>query len=115
MNLLFALAVSTHLGIPGSFNEVHPTVKLEFDNNVSAGLYLNSQDRLSLAVGKTWESGDFWVEVGAATGYERAAVVPIIRFGVEVNDTKLFALPLITPDGKPGVVVGAEFTIKEIL
>ena len=50
MDLIWALAVSTHLGLAGDYNEVHPHVRFIEDGAI-AGAYYNSVERISFYTG----------------------------------------------------------------
>lgn len=109
MNLTFALAASVHFAA-GEFNDLHPGVRLEFDGGAAVSAYLNSQDRLSLAVSHVWEDGPFWAEASLVTGYERMRIAPLVRFGIQRENTRLFVLPFPERGGGLGLVMGIEIT-----
>lgn len=115
MDILIGLALSAHMGLNGSYNEVHPHVRLETESNIVAGAYYNSMERASAYIGYEWSKEYFFVEGGAVTGYDEvSAVVPYTRAGVEFNNTKVFIAPVAEDwNGKLnyGAVVGFEFMI----
>ena len=45
------LALSMHIGLEGDYNNVHPHARCTVDNSI-AGVYYNSEDRISAYVGK---------------------------------------------------------------
>ena len=59
-NLIFSIAVSTHLGLSGDFASVHPHVQYQAPNDYIVGLYHNSDKRASVYAGKraTYKSLD---------------------------------------------------------
>ena len=104
-----ALALSAHL-FAGDYQSVHPSIRCDRDG-WNVGAFLNSEDRISLTAGRTFKSGPWWAEVGAATGYEYAKVVPFARFGRILSEGyHVFVLPTLKPDSHSvGFVVGFEY------
>lgn len=103
----FGLALSLHF-LPGEWNSVHPMVWLEHEG-WSAGLMLNSEEQLSIIGGYTFTQDKFWAELGLATGYNAAPVVPWFRAGYG----PVFVLPGLTENGDVGLVVGLQFLMGE--
>lgn len=101
------LALSVHL-LPGEWNAVHPCVRLESGGWV-AGAFLNSERNVSFSVGREWQDGPWWLELGLATGYTGGPVVPVVRAGYDLGRARLFAAPAATVEGDIGVVLGIEF------
>ena len=56
-NLIFSIAVSTHLGLSGDFANVHPHVQYQMPNDYIVGAYHNSDKRASVILWKTYNSG----------------------------------------------------------
>jgi hypothetical protein len=108
-NLTFGLALSLHL-LPGDWNGIHPSIRLE-QNGWAVGAYLNSESRISVTAGRTFENGPLWAELGLATGYSYP-VVPFIRAGVQKDQFRYFIAPAATTDGDWGVVLGLEMRIE---
>jgi hypothetical protein len=108
-DLSFGLALSLHL-LPGEWNEIHPSVRLE-QNGWAIGAYLNSESRISVTAGRTFESGPLWAELGLATGYSYP-VVPFIRAGVQKDSVRYFVAPGATTDGDLGLVLGIEMRFE---
>lgn len=106
MTLSFGLALTLHL-LPGDWNGVHPQVRLEHQG-WTAGTMLNSESRLSLLAGYTWEWDKLWLELGGATGYSGAPVVPWVRAGYG----PVFIAPAATIEGDVGLVVGVQFLME---
>lgn len=76
--------IGAHLGsyhFSGDFNNFNPGVYV-YHNGWTAGTYYNSERRQSVYAGYTaeWQLSEQWsaaVTVGAITGYQRAAVLPM--------------------------------------
>jgi len=100
-----ALAITIHL-LPGDWNGIHPGIKY-VDNGFYAAAFYNSEEKLSLAVGREFDLNNHWtIEVGLATGYSGAKAVPTLR----VKRDKLFIAPAYDVTAKAaGLVVGVEF------
>ena len=115
MDIIWALALSTHLGMQGDYNEVHPHVRLE-DNGYIAGAYYNSMERMSLYAGHRFESGNAGLELALVTGYnEFGAIAPYVRGTYNIGKMRMF----IAPAGEKwygetniGAVIGIVFKIK---
>jgi len=117
MDILLGLAVTTHLGLAGSYNEYHPHVRLTQDNYI-AGAYYNSIENLSVYAGRRWEYGDFGLEATLVTGYDDFSIItPMARATYDLSDNHTI---FVAPAGenynnvnKLGVVVGLEFTLNK--
>ena len=109
------LALSTHF-LPGEWNETHPGIRYEQAPYMGA-FFMNSEGNPSLAMGLTGEidltdSFSLFGEVGGATGYSGAPVVPFVRVGIEYNDnTRVFLAPAMNTDGDFGAVLGIEHVL----
>ena len=76
------LALSMHIGLEGDYNNVHPHARCTVDNSI-AGVYYNSEDRISAYVGKEFELDEYWkLELGLVTGYKSEDILPMIRYKV---------------------------------
>ena len=73
------LTLSLHLGMSGDFNEINPHVRCEVANS-NFGVYYNSEKDISFYMSQNLRLPKSEVEIGLATGYRDAAVVPIIRW-----------------------------------
>ncbi len=108
-----AIALSAHLGLAGDYNALHPSARCEFDNGITAGVYYNSERRVSAFLGYRWEGPHAWAELGLATGYSDAPVVPFGRIGVKLTENlSAFAAPAYEVwDGQErlGLVIGTEW------
>lgn len=111
MSLTFAIAVITHLGLSGDYNEVHPHVRFE-TGRVITGVYLNSEDRISAYLGLRAENkGGWFIEGGAVTGYTYKDVIPYGRVGKDFENVTLFVAPAfeVAPEKRAGIVFGLEW------
>lgn len=116
MDILLGIALSTHLGLEGNYNEVHPQIRLEQDYAV-AGAYYNSESNISMYIGAKYDIDDFFVEGGFVTGYSSADIAqPYARAGYSFNDTtNVFVAPAIemyNDKNNTGLVVGVEIFFK---
>jgi hypothetical protein len=117
MDIIWALAFSSHLGMQGDYNEVHPHVRLVNDDKI-AGAYYNSESRLSLYAGYRYELNNVGAELALVTGYNDT-VVPYIRGTYDFNNTiRAYAAPAYEYNSKVGddigVVIGFEITIYKL-
>lgn len=75
-------SVGLHLGsvhLPKrDYNNANPGAYVRFGNGLTLGGYYNSERRPSFYAGYTHSFGPVDVTVGAITGYERAAVMPMV-------------------------------------
>jgi hypothetical protein len=113
MELLFGLALSTHLGLSQEYNEIHPHVRLEKDGWI-AGSYYNSESVVSYYSGHRIEYEGFGFELGLTTGYEEfGAIVPFGRGTYDVNENiQLFVAPSAEKTNNEttfGAIIGTEF------
>jgi hypothetical protein len=113
MDFIWALAVSTHLGLAGDYNEVHPHVRFIEDGAI-AGAYYNSVERISFYTGYRVEQGPFGAEFALVTGYpDIGPIAPYVRGTYDLNDN---VRGFISPAGEyvgegstVGAVLGVEF------
>jgi hypothetical protein len=108
---MLCLALSIHL-IEGDWNAVHPCIRIERDGWI-AGAFLNSEGRVSLSVGREWQSGLWFTEAGLATGYSGGSVVPMVRAGYDFGHARAFIAPAVTVDQDVGLVLGVEFNFGD--
>ena len=109
-NLIFSIAVSTHLGLAGDFASIHPHVQYRMDNQYIAGIYHNSDKRASVYFGKrtSWKAPydiipEVSIEYGLVHGYKEWDVAPMLK----INYGALFVAPAATKDDF-GIVAGYE-------
>lgn len=116
MDFIFSLALSTHLGLQNSYNEVHPHVRFIEDGAI-AGVYYNSVEHISWYAGYRIEHEKFGTELAIVTGYEDfGAIAPYLRTTYDLNNnTRLFASPTLeykNNDKNVGIVLGIELQLK---
>jgi hypothetical protein len=115
VDLILGLALSTHLGLSQSYNEIHPHIRISNDKYI-AGAYYNSVKNLSVYSGIKYSYGDITIEGGLATGYEPYPIVPYGRVTYDyVDSTKLFVTTAYESNGnevRGGVVLGIEFILN---
>ena len=73
--IALSLAVSMHLGLANDYNNIHPHARCTIDNTI-AGVYTNSEDKVSAYIGKKYNN----LELGLVTGYSGNDIVPMIRY-----------------------------------
>lgn len=101
-NLIFSIALSTHIGFSGDFNNMHPRLTYKQQDYIT-GVYYNSESRPSVFVGREIVTGPFTLEVGVVSGYSDYPVAPMVK----LNYGKFFVAPAVS-DGIPGLVTGIE-------
>ena len=115
MDLIWALAVSTHLGLAGDYNEVHPHVRFIEDGAI-AGAYYNSVERISFYTGYRVEQGPFGAEFALVTGYPGIGpIAPYIRGTYDLGNVRAFASPtgeVSNGETNIGIVFGIEYQFK---
>ena len=101
------LALSMHIGLDHSYNNVHPHARCTIDNTIT-GVYYNSENNISTYIGKTYELDEYWnIELGLVTGYRSKNILPMIRY----KSGNLFLSPAYEEyeDNKNyGIVIGWE-------
>lgn len=117
MDILLGLAFSTHLGLEGNYNEFHPNIRLQTDQYI-AGAYYNSEENISLYVGKEIKWDKFGFEFGVVSGYDAYTypLAPMARATYVLSENhKFFVAPAyeISDDSDNlGIVFGLEFQLK---
>ena len=97
--LSLLLAVSTHLGLEGNYNNIHPHARCTIDNWIT-GAYYNSERTVSYYIGTTMAN----FEVGLVTGYSSYDVLPMIRY----IKNGWFVAPAYEKSGNYGLMIGYE-------
>ena len=97
--LSLLLAVSTHLGLEGDYNNIHPHARCTVDNWIT-GAYYNSERKVSYYIGTTMGN----LEVGLVTGYSSYDVLPMIRY----IKNGWFVAPAYEKSGNYGLMIGYE-------
>lgn len=116
MDILLAVALSTHLGFEGEYSSIHPHIGLQYENFI-AGTFLNSEDNISVYGGLRSEFGKLGLEYGVVSGYDALGdVVPMVRGTYDLGDNvRAYAAPgaeVINNETNYGVVFGLEFYFK---
>lgn len=105
------LAASLHLGIGDGWNAIHPCARY-LTEDVTVGVYLNSERTLSAYVSHTFRHDDWFFELGAVSGYSGGDLVPMARAGyIFSDDIAIFAGPAYSLNKGAGLVVGLEFSV----
>lgn len=103
MDVILGLALSTHIGFNNSYNYIHPHIRLQ-EENLVAGVYYNSIEKISLYIGYEYDYKDFMFEFGTVSGYfKETPVIPYFRMGYK----DIFVSPSIIGDDT-GIVAGYE-------
>ena len=109
--LALALAGVAHAGTLGlhigsqhfpaqQYNNANPGAYYIHDSGATVGTYYNSERRQSVYAGWTLDSGPWRLQVGAITGYERRAVLPMVVPSVALgHGFRLVVLPKVERDG----------------
>lgn len=111
MDLFFGVLLSTHIGLYGDYNEIHPNIGMYLDEEkqFSVGAFLNSESNVSAYVGyNIGFTESISADIGLVSGYNTAPITPMIRVKYE----NFFVSPAIeTHDGKTnsGMVLGIEW------
>ena len=102
--LAYAGTLGVHIGsqhFPAQqYNNFNPGAYYIHDNGATVGTYYNSERRQSVYAGWTWDSGPWRLQVGAITGYERSAVLPMVVPSVALGyGFRLTVLPKVERNG----------------
>lgn len=114
--IIFSLALSAHVGLTDSYNNVHPHVRL-LDDGAIAGAYYNSVDRLSVYAGQRFEFDEYGIEVAGVTGYPAfGPVAPYVRGTYDFGPIRAFVAPAYENGHNDtidvGLILGLEFSLK---
>lgn len=118
MDIFWALALSSHLGLQGDYNNVHPHVRLE-ENSFITGAYYNSEERVSVYAGFRFEPIDnAGIELGFVNGYPAlGGVIPYARGTYDFNEnTRVFVAPggeVRHGETTIGAVIGIEYIFNK--
>lgn len=110
-------AVGMHVGsqhFPAKdFNNSNPGIYIKMKSGLTAGTYYNSERRVSVYVGQTYDWGPMSVTLGGITGYKMAVmpmVVPSIRLlRNETTSVRIAVLPKIEKQGATVVHLMLEY------
>lgn len=116
MEILIAIALSSHIGFEHEYNFVHPHLRVQYENIIS-GIYLNSEEDVSVYGGIRSEFGNFGLEYGVVGGYDSFETVsPMLRGTYNFNENFLvYAAPsreVVGRETNYGVVLGMELQFK---
>ena len=111
------VALSLHIGLEGDYNNIHPHVRCDINNNTIVGAYYNSEKNISFYVGKkipmyylgtSHQIYNVELEVGLVTGYSGADIAPMLL----VKKGNWFMSPAYeTTSNNVGLVFGYEFKL----
>ena len=69
------MAVSMHIGLDNSYNNIHPHARCQIDNTITGAFY-NSESNISLYAGKEYALDRFVnLEIGLSTGYSGGDII----------------------------------------
>ena len=101
--LSLGLALSLHTSVV-DYNSIHPHLRVEVAGVIS-GVYYNSVRKPSFYLGKRFQYGNSYVEVGAVTGYTEP-VIPMFVAGYQFSERlSAFASPVYDGDGLSGMAL----------
>ena len=98
--LSLLMAISTHLGLEGNYNNIHPHARCTVDNWIT-GAYYNSERTVSYYIGQQYGN----LEVGLVTGYSSYDVLPMIRY---IKNGWFVAPAYEKSDNRYGITIGYE-------
>lgn len=117
LDFILGIAFSVHIGLDGSYNGIHPNIRLENDDFM-VGAYLNSEEKLSVYAGVNHEiTSNIDIEYGLVTGYDAFdyPVVPFTRFLYKIDENNsIFVAPVaesLYNGNNFGINIGYELTI----
>lgn len=102
-NIIFSIAFSTHLGMVGEFNNIHPRITYVTEQNYIAGAFYNSESQPGMFVGKIIDYKSIELEIGLVSGYSQAKLVPLVK----ANYNNFFVAPGYA-NNDAGLVLGYE-------
>lgn len=100
----YGLHIGSHHAPARDFNNWNPGAYVRWTNGATVGAYYNSERRMSAYAGYTHQWGAFAVTLGAITGYERRAVLPLLVPSVRLGSVgpasfRLAVMPKIEKRG----------------
>jgi len=117
MDLVWALALTGHLGFSEDVNGFNPHIRLEQDRYIF-GMYYNSLERASFYSGVRLEpTNSTGIEFALVSGYDEFNfVVPYVRMTYDLNNNiRLYTAPGYeknTNNTTVGVLFGIEYLFK---
>lgn len=108
-----ALAIGLHIGTyhfdrSKDYNEFNPGIYAVCDG-WTAGAYHNSERKVSVYAGRTFDVGPIDVTLGAVAGYRRAPLVPMVVPSYKIKDGPRVSLLLPLEKGGGGLHLSWEF------
>ena len=107
--LTLSLALSSHIGMVGEYNEFHPHIRYQ-DNQFISGAYYNSLNKISLYVGIRQEINNSGIEFATTTGYDDL-LSPYIRATHDISKRTRFFITGTEENKNVGPVNGVELSI----
>ena len=111
MNCAEVAAIGLHLvsmHFPDEYNDRNPGAFVRMDCGIQAGVYYNSEDRMTVYGAYLAETSDgpisLWGAAGLATGYRASPIVPTGMVGVRVGPFRLGYMPAIPKAGNPHLI-----------
>ena len=104
--LQLIMAVSIHIGYLGNYYSLHPDLRCT-TQNIIAGAYYNSGQRVSVYAGRKVAMGDGFLEIGLSSGYGDEAI-PMLRY----RKGNIFVVPAYQDSKKEkvyGLLIGWQF------
>jgi len=108
--LTLSLALSSHIGMVGEYNEFHPHIRYQ-DNGFISGTYYNSLNKVSLYAGVRHEINNFGIELTATTGYNHL-LSPYIRSTHDIGEHTRFFITSGIENKNVGAIIGVELSIN---
>lgn len=108
--LILSLALTSHLGWDGNFNDVHPTLTYKY-NDYAVGIFRNSLNHTSTFISKikTFDNG-VSVQYGLAGNYKNKTIPMLVVRKSIAEHANLMFMPSYDPvKNKPTAVIGVEF------
>lgn len=96
MDILIALAASTHINSSFQYNAIHPHLRIQH-NNFIAGVFGNSIENTSFYAGLNKQiTQSLSIDYGLTTGYQFSLVSPMISINQALSDNvDLFVIPSV--------------------
>lgn len=102
-SIILSIALSSHLGMSGDFNNIHPRITYKTDQDYIIGTYYNSESQPSVFVGKIIDYKSITVETGLVSGYTGYKIVPMVK----ANYDNFFVAPGYA-NNDAGLILGYE-------
>ena len=107
--LILSVALTSHIGWTGNFNDIHPTIAYEYNSYV-VGAFRNSLYRTSLFASKIDRFDSFSVQYGIANNYENKVTPMLILRKPVIDHVNFMLVPSYDKTTKTAaMVLGLEF------